>query len=137
MKKFIYSTVVATSLFTLGGCSDYLDVNDTPNNPLSVSPAVLLPTGLGGSAFANSNELNRFGSTIMSYLTGTNNSPALYDTYNTTGADFGNQWNGELYGGALIAYKQMINSATESNSKYYAGIGKIMMAYTFAIATDT
>lgn len=137
MKKFIYSTMVAATLFTLGGCSDYLDVNDTPNNPLEVSPAVLLSTGLGGSAFANSNELNRFASTLMSYLTGTGNNPLQYDIYNTTGADFGNQWNTELYGGALVAYKHLIDNANESGSKYYSGIGKIMMAYTFAIATDT
>jgi hypothetical protein len=136
MKKIIYSLAIVTTLFTVSGCKDFLDVNDTPNNPLEVSPAVLLANGLGGTAFANNNELNRFASTIMSYLTGTANNPAAYDIYNTTGADFGNQWNNELYNGALITYRDQIIRAEETNSPYYAGIGKIMMAYTFSLATD-
>lgn len=124
------------SMITISGCSDYLDVNDTPNNPLEVSPAVLLANGLGGSAFADGNELNRFTSVIMSYLTGTANSPLQYDIYNTTGADFGNQWNGELYNGALISYKHLIERGVETGSPYYSGIGKIMLAYTFSLTTD-
>jgi hypothetical protein len=134
--KIFLSAVVAMTLATLGGCSDYLDINDSPNNPLEVSPAVLLSNGLGGSAFAAGNELNRFTSVVMSYLTGTANSPLQYDIYNTTGADFGNQWNGELYNGALISYAHLIKRGDETGSKVYSGIGKIMKAYTFGIATD-
>lgn len=136
MKKIIYSVVVVMCLITVSGCKDYLDVNDTPNNPLEVSPASLLANGLGGTAFAAGNELNRFTSVIMSYLTGTANQPLQYDIYNTTGADFGNQWNFEFYNGALISYKHLIERAEETNSPYYAGIGKILMAYTFSLVTD-
>jgi hypothetical protein len=118
------------------GCSDFLDVNDTPNNPLTVPPSTLLGTGLIGSAFANANELNRFGSTVTSYTAGAAGGPAAYDTYVLTGTDFGNQWNGELYNGSLIAYRKMIAAADEIGAKSYSGIGKIMTAYTFALTTD-
>ena len=44
----------------MGSCSKFLDVNVTPNNPTSVTPAVLLPGAQAGTAFANANEINRF-----------------------------------------------------------------------------
>jgi len=121
---------------SLVGCNKFLDVNVTPNNPLKVPVSTLLPTGLAGTAFANSNELNRFASTIMSVTAGTANSPSSYDRYVVTGDDFGNQWNSELYGGALINYKKLIESAEATGATSYSGIAKIMMALTFAMTTD-
>lgn len=121
----------------LTSCDNFLDINDTPNNPLAVPPSTLLPAGLVGSAFANANELNRFASTIMSVTAGALGSPAAYDIYNTNGADFGNQWRFEIYGGALVNLDQMIDAAEAINSPAYSGIGKIMKAYNFSIATDT
>ncbi|WP_257092988.1 SusD/RagB family nutrient-binding outer membrane lipoprotein [Sphingobacterium sp. E70] len=113
-----------------------MDVNDTPNNPLEVPASTLLPTGLAGTAFANSNELNRFASTIMSVTTGAAGSPQDYDRYIIDGDDFGNQWRFELYGGALVNYKKLIETAEANNGPAYAGIGKIMSALSFAMATD-
>lgn len=136
MKKIMISAAVALSLLTVTGCSDYLDVNESPNAPEAVSPAVLLPNGLAGTAFSNGNELNRFASVTTSYLTGTANNPLAYDIYNTTGADFNNQWIFEMYDGSLVTYKKLIERADELNSKAYSGIAKIMMAYTFSLVTD-
>lgn len=135
MKKIIYC-VTAALLFTATSCSDFLDINETPNNPTSVTPDVLLPSGLAGTAFANNNELNRFASTIMSVTAGAAGSPAAYDIYNTNGADFGNQWRFEIYSGSLIAYDELIKAADAINAKPYSGIAKIMKAYTFSVATD-
>jgi len=138
--KFIKQNIYKMSILAIGlslvGCKDFLDVNDTPNNPLEVPASTLLPTGLSGTAFANQNELNRFASTIMSVTAGVSGSPADYDRYIIDGDDFGNQWNFELYGGALINYKKLIDVSKTSNGPAYSGIGKIMMAYTFATATD-
>ncbi|GAB3724736.1 SusD/RagB family nutrient-binding outer membrane lipoprotein [Spirosoma lituiforme] len=120
----------------MGACSSYLDVNVSPNNPTSVTPAVLLAGAEGGSAFANANELNRFSSVLVQQLAGAANSPANYDIYITNGADFANQWNGELYNGPLINYQKLIELGDATNSKAYSGIAKIMKAYTFSIATD-
>ncbi len=133
--KLFFGVTLALSV-SMASCSDFLDVNETPNNPLAVPPATLLPTGLTGSAFANANELNRFASTIMSVTAGALGSPAAYDIYNTDGADFGNQWRFEIYGGALVNYDQLIESAERINSPAYIGIAKIMKAYTFSLATD-
>ena len=120
----------------MGACSNYLDVNVSPNNPTSVTPAVLLAGAEGGSAFANANELNRFASVLVNQLAGAANSPATYDIFQTNSADFGNQWTGELYNGPLINYQKLIELGDATNSKAYSGIAKIMKAYTFSIATD-
>lgn len=133
--KLFFGVTLALSV-SMASCSDFLDVNETPNNPLAVPPTTLLPTGLAGSAFANANELNRFASTIMSVTAGAAGSPAAYDIYNTDGADFGNQWRFEIYGGALVNYDQLIEAANRINSPAYTGIAKIMKAYTFSLATD-
>jgi hypothetical protein len=128
--------MICGAIMTGTACSDFLDINESPNLPTSVTPDVLLPAGLTGSAFANNNELNRFGSTITSVTAGAANSPAAYDIYNIDGANFNNQWRFEIFNGALITYKSMIEAAAEINAPAYAGIGKIMTAYTFSIATD-
>ncbi|QMW01107.1 SusD/RagB family nutrient-binding outer membrane lipoprotein [Spirosoma foliorum] len=120
----------------LGACGNYLDVNVSPNNPTTVTPAVLLAGAEGGSAFANANELNRFASVLVNQLAGAANSPATYDIFQTNSADFGNQWTGELYNGPLINYQKLIELGDATNSKAYSGIAKIMKAYTFSIATD-
>ncbi|MFD1165061.1 SusD/RagB family nutrient-binding outer membrane lipoprotein [Sphingobacterium daejeonense] len=139
MMKILNKSIIKISIFvvalTFTACSKFLDVNDTPNNPLKVPPSSLLPNGLSGTAFANSNELNRFASTIMSVTAGASGSPSAYDRYIVTGDDFGNQWRFELYGGALINYKKMLEAAELANGPAYSGVGKIMMAYTFAMTT--
>ena len=121
---------------TLGSCDRFLDVNTSPNNPEKATVKTLLPTALAGTAFANSNELNRFASTIMSVTAGVSNSPSNYDIYLITGGDFTNQWNFELYGGAMVNYYKLIKLSEETKATYFLGVGKIMLAYSFALTTD-
>lgn len=137
--KIVFRSVVLMLPLAFGlGCSNFLDesINVTPNNPTAVPPSVLLPTVEIGTAFANANEINRFASTIMQQTAGAANSPATYDVYQTNGADFGNQWRFELYGGALVNAQKIIDIASASNSPAYTGIAKIMKAYAFSVATD-
>jgi hypothetical protein len=135
MRKIIIS-IVSVALLWSSGCEEFLDVNETPNNPLSVTPGVLLPSVLAGAAFANANELNRFTATVVQYNYGAAGGPSDYDIYNIDGTDFNNQWEGEIYGGALINAKKCIEAAREVNGNAYIGISKIIQAYVFALATD-
>lgn len=134
--KRSYKALFILPFIFLIGCSNFVDVNQNPNNPEIVPPKVLLANGLIGSAFVNGNELNRFESTIMDYNYGAAGSPAAWDIYNTDGSNFGNQWRFELYDGALITYKKLIETADPLGAKAYTGIAKIMKGYTFSIATD-
>ncbi len=135
--SFIKKYLLLLPFALLLGCDGFLNVNETPNNPLSVPPSVLLPSALAGSAFANANELNRFASTVMDYTYGAGGGPGGWDIYNVDGGNFGNQWRFEIYGGALTTYERLIEAAERTSSKSYVGIAKIMKAYTFGVATDT
>lgn len=136
LSRNLYKIIALLPLLLLGSCNEYLDVNDTPNNPLAVPPSVLLPSALIGVGFANGNDLNRFASTVMDYTYGASNSPATWDIYNTNGADFGNQWRFEIYGGALETSEKLIEAAEPLGATAYTGIAKIVKAYTFSLATD-
>ena len=134
--KKIVNYILSGVLLSATACSDFLDINESPNDPASVTPNVLLPAALAGTAFANNNELNRFGSTITSVTAGAANSPSAYDIYTLDGANFNNQWRFEIYNGSLITYKSLMEAAEEIESRTYIGVAKIMTAYTYSIATD-
>jgi len=139
MIRHLRKTYILAGLLTgLAGCQQFLDVNITPNNPTVVTPAVLLPTVQAAAAFANANELNRFAAVAVQQLYGANGTPSATDIYVTTGSDFNNQWQAEIYNGALINAQKMIELGDANNgaAKAYSGIGKLMKAYAFSIATD-
>src|SRR4029079_10009133 len=121
-------------LITLVSCKKYLDVNTTPNNPVAVPPSVILPTTTIGMAFANANDLDRATSALVQHIAGVANQTAAYDVYNLDGA-FDNQWNFEIYNGA-INNLQILIDANSASSPAYSGIAKLEMAYAFSMATD-
>jgi len=137
LKNISKVSFVFLLVFTLGGCADFLDVNKSPNSPEDVPLNTLLPSALIAMGFANANELNRFYSTVSDYLYGATGSPASYDTYVLTGGDFGNQWTGEIWNGALIQCKKIIEKGTETGAMNYVGVAKITQAYVWALTTDT
>ncbi|MBS1664047.1 MAG: SusD/RagB family nutrient-binding outer membrane lipoprotein [Bacteroidetes bacterium] len=126
--------LLLTAGLLLGSCKKYLDVNSTPNNPTSVPPSVLLPNTTIGIAFANGNDLNRASSALVQHIAGVANQTASYDVYNFSGA-FDNQWNGELYNGAIANSVVLIN-LDSATSPIYSGIAKLEMAYAFSMVTD-
>src|SRR3954470_8212172 len=131
MKKIIIIFLIS-GLFS--SCKKYLDVNNTPNNPLSVPPTTLLPTTTVTIAFANANDLDRAASALVQHIAGVANQTAAYDVYNLDGA-FDNQWNFEIYNGAINNLQILIDQySTESPA--YSGIAKLEMAYAFSMATD-
>ncbi len=116
------------------GCKSYLDVNTDPNNPPAVTPSALLSGVEVTTGFAVGNDLNRVSSLLIQHTAGVANQVATYDTYGLRGS-FDNQWNGELYSGSLINSKLLIDQA-QGGSPAYAGIGKLLRAYNFALTTD-
>jgi len=131
MKKLI---ILIASVVLFGSCKKYLDINKTPNNPLSVPATTILPTATVAIAFANSNDLDRAASALVQHIAGVANQTAAYDVYNLDGA-FDNQWNFEIYNGA-INNLQILIDANSASSPAYSGVAKLEMAYAFSMATD-
>jgi hypothetical protein len=131
MKKLL---ILALTLSVFASCKKYLDVNATPNNPLAVPPSTVLPTATIAMAFANSNDLNRVTSALSQHIAGVANQTAAYDVYLLDGS-FDNQWNSEIYVGAINNLQVLIDQYS-ATSPVYSGIAKLEMAYVFSMATD-
>jgi hypothetical protein len=132
MKNKILYIALAVAM---SSCSkSWFDVNTNPNSPSDVPPSTLLPTTTMGIGFATGNELGRAASILVQYNAGLANSALTYDNYNLAGS-FDNQWNYEIYNGA-INNLQIIIDKTKAESPYYSGIAKLQMAYIYSVTTD-
>lgn len=133
MKKVSIILIAAALGFT--SCKKgFLDVNTTPNNPTAVPPTVLLSNTTVAMAFANGNDLNRAASVLVQHTAGVANQVQAYDVFILDGS-FDNQWNFEIYNGAINNLQVLIDQYA-STSPAYSGIAKLQMAYVFSMATD-
>lgn len=131
MRKLILFLII---LALFASCKKYLDVNQTPNNPISVPPSVLLPTTTTAIAFANTNDLDRATSLLVQHIAGIASQAADYDVYKLEGY-FDNQWNFELYNGAINNLAKLIDDHG-ATSPIYSGIAKLELAYAVSMLTD-
>ena len=119
------------------GCSvdNFLDVNNSPNVTQVAPPSVVLTSTIIETAFSNGNEINRISSLLTQHVAGVANQAPGQDVYNIRGG-LDNQWQFELYAGALENAQTLIGLAAQSNSPAYSGIAKLLKAYNFAMTTD-
>src|SRR3954470_23565379 len=132
--KFIWAAIFTPLIF---GCNKFVDVNQNPNNPLSVPPATILPTTTLGIAFANGNALGQVTSLLVQYNAGSANQAANnYDIFDIDN-QLDNQWNSEIYGGAgQLNNFQLLIEQNQATNPAYAGIAKLEKAYIISVATD-
>ena len=132
--KNISILLIVVSLGFASCKKGFLDVNSNPNNPTAVPPTVLLTNNTIAMAFANANDLNRAASLLVQHTAGVANQVQAYDVFNLDGA-FDNQWNFEIYNGALNNMQVMIDQYA-ATSPAYSGIAKLEMAYVYSMGTD-
>ncbi|MBL0745200.1 SusD/RagB family nutrient-binding outer membrane lipoprotein [Chryseolinea lacunae] len=137
--KRIQKSVLAlsvVSLLSVTGCSDYLDVNTDPNNPLDSKLQQILPTveavifeSLGNGSGGLSDLTSQF--VHHTVQRGTSN------FYFVAGNEFSisNAWP-NMYAGALMDINQMIRKGTETQSYHYLGVAQILKAYTYSMLVD-
>jgi hypothetical protein len=111
----------------------FFDVNVDPNSPLDVPPRTLLPTATVGIGFSNGNELGKVAALLMQYNAGVSGLSLTTDTWVLASTD--NQWNGEIFGAALVNLNTLIKK-TEAFSPAYSGIAKLEKAYIMSLTTD-
>jgi len=138
MKKiYKYITGVAIGTFLITGCGKgFLDVNENPNKPGSVTPNLVLSTGLNRTAAAVTTTLNQIGSVWVGYWAPATDYLWYMDNkqYNVT-SNFGTAvW--ETTYDILNDFQSLQNAAASSNMNYYQGIAMIMKAMNFQIVVD-
>jgi len=122
--------------FSVTGCSDYLDINTDPNNPLDSRLDQILPTtqtvifeALGNGSGGMSDATSQF----VHQTVQRNNT----NFYLFIGNEFSisSAWP-NLYAGALMDLNVMITKANERESWHYLGMAQILKAYAYTEMID-
>ncbi|MFV0378523.1 MAG: SusD/RagB family nutrient-binding outer membrane lipoprotein [Mangrovibacterium sp.] len=138
MKRFLikYTTLIL-AVITLASCQDFLDVNDDPNNPTTVTPNLILPAGQNYSAkvLKNQNRINSLAN-LMMYNWSQADGYAWYPDefkYLVTSSFYDDIFE-DTYSTALKQY-QILTKLEEPYNNYIA-IGMIMKVYHFQLLVD-
>jgi hypothetical protein len=133
MKKTL---IIALGLITaLTGCEKYLEkVAESPNDPLVVTPSLLL-TGTEVATFSTySGQLARLSSILVQQSAGTDFQFVDIANYQIREGNNVNEWE-VIYTDALMNAQLIINDFGDA-SPYYGGIARILKAMNLGIATD-
>ena len=131
-------------------CKKFLDINTDPNNPTTIEVSKLLPTTQRTLGDAMSmDEQNGGLSEVLAVYTHQMTTREEADKYGITGVDpniqtvwsklFSSSANpGTAYPvyGVIQNLEDIIATATEAGNMRYAGIAKILKAYTYSIMVD-
>lgn len=126
-------TLSLVGVFYLAGCSDFLDINDDPNNPTDASLNQVLPAAqfamgynLGGVTGGFSNAASTFVHQLSNFRV---------DQYAINGGYPNNVWNG-MFTNALNNFEIIINKAEANGDLRYAGVAKICKAFSYTTMVD-
>lgn len=143
MKKFlkiaggIAAIAVASSLTV--GCDKYFeDAIPSPNDPVSVTPALLL-SSIEISTFATySGQIARQTAVMHQQMAGTSVGSQSQEiaNYNITELTNENEW-GTIYSGAIVNAQLLTDEdGYGKGNPWYRGIAKVLMALNYGVATD-
>jgi len=117
-------------------CEDYFDgVNVDPDNPIEVTPNVLLPVIQTRIAFNYWGDLSRHIGIFTQHVDGVGRQFVVYQNYGVQPNDVDNIWS-TLYTGVLADNREMFKLAEEIESDNYKVISLAMEAYTLMTLTD-
>lgn len=116
-------------------CNDYLDINDNPNKPTTVSAALVLPQALWATA-NTLDDYNLYGMQVGGYGANAGGYGGFNETvsYKYTPNNYSNLWN--AYDN-LEDYQYIINETKgDPTSLYLYAVAKIMKSYDFQLLAD-
>ncbi|MGZ5243955.1 MAG: SusD/RagB family nutrient-binding outer membrane lipoprotein [Bacteroidia bacterium] len=131
-------SVLLLGMFMFSACEkDFLEVNENPNNPPSATVNLVLPNAQGYLAYIVGGQYQIFGSFLAQHWT---QGPVAsqykdYDRYSIPNTTFERPWT-NLYSGTLTDLQYVIDQSANTDQKNYAGIAKVMQAYTYQVLTD-
>jgi hypothetical protein len=135
--KYYLAALVASGLL-LSSCSDsFFDINVSPNDPAVVTPNLVLPSAISGSAYVMGGYYQAVGGFWSQQYA---QAPAAsqwaeWESYNLDETDFDRQFT-SLYAGSLYDYEYVRKSAAASENWSYYSIATVMQAYTFMTLAD-
>ena len=135
--KISFIIFIVLIIFFTGACkkSFFTDVNINPNTPNEVAPNLILTTSEAALGYTQGGDLSRFTSLITQQVFGANSQSQSYYSYGLNPGVFDNLWP-DLYTSTIINIDTLKNLADQKAYNAYAGIARILMAYTLQITVD-
>lgn len=137
MRKLkIKIAVLALSIAMIGtGCSDFLDVNENPNQPTEADVKLLLPSAAAATAHVLSNQFGINAGVWAQYWTQSpfSSQYKTNDRYLNQSTSSDRPWS-IIWSGALQDYQNVIQNYGQYTQ--HGAIAYILKAYTFQMITD-
>jgi hypothetical protein len=135
MRKIVFASLIAASVFTASGCKDYLDVNTNPNGPDALlQPELFLPQIQAEMAVAVQWD-GRFAGQYIQNWASTAADNALDLHANPLADSYSQLWRA-VYWSMGYNLSDMIESGERSRKYDFVGVGHIMRAYGWQNLTD-
>lgn len=131
MKQSIKLLLVSTlTLLMAVGCSDYLDINEDPNNPTAAPIEGLMYN----TTFETTRNTNRVGGTTSFFVQhlASPNPGGASDTHES--ASYGTAWSQLYFNVSNLV--TLIEQAEEVDAPYYSGIARVMKAYNLSLLVN-
>jgi len=139
LNKFFKYAVLVLGVSFLPACKDYLDINVSPNSVLDAPIEQLLFSSTTTVGFFGGSDLHRFSALLAQQFAGQGQGATTqnqeYERYNIQGSDLNNVWN-LAYATTLSDLELVIQKAGTENSPHFAGVAKILKAYTYQLIVD-
>lgn len=135
LPKLLTNTLLVGALLLSGACEGFLDVNEDPTSPSEVPENLQLSALLGTFSYeVIGNEPARTTNLWVQQLAWSG-VPPTEDNYRFNESGPNNFWNSS-YTVVLNNARELEQLAEENGNAAYAGIAKVIQAWTFAILTD-
>ncbi|MGF1637617.1 MAG: SusD/RagB family nutrient-binding outer membrane lipoprotein [Cyclobacteriaceae bacterium] len=136
LKKYTVTGALSFFILIFSGCSDFLNINEDPNNPTSATVTQLMPTVQIDLAGAMGMSISGL-SSITSIFTHQVIMRGNLQDYAITGDEFGvlTPWN-IIFPRLLTDIREIIQLGTQNEDWHYVGIAQIMRAYVYSILVD-
>lgn len=135
--KTLFKVFAAAALTTAAtGCSDFLDINENPNNPTTAAPDAILAQALTNTANTYAIGFNHYGNFVVGDFTksGTVNGYTTERTYVYTSSFQQGLFNATYDN--LQDYQAIQTNGTATNQRKHAAIARIMKVYNYQLLVD-
>ncbi|MGK2861280.1 MAG: SusD/RagB family nutrient-binding outer membrane lipoprotein [Chitinophagaceae bacterium] len=150
LRKLLYFIPLFASVISLSCKKGFLDINTDPNNPTTIESSKLLPTTQRTLGDALAMDENNGGlSNVLAVYSHQMSTREEADKYGMTGSDplIATPW-AKLFSttanpgttfpfyGVMQNLEDIISKASENGNTRYAGIAKILKAYSYSVLVD-
>ena len=137
MKSIVKLSLAIATAFSLSACSDWLDVNDDPNNPTNVAPEFVLPAAQISVAATVGGNFSIVGGLWSQHWTQSHVASQYkdLDSYDLQGNDYNIAWT-EMYAGGLNDFEDVKRKATAAGNNNMLLQAVALQSYGFLTMTD-